>query len=158
MLMSHLNLKEKAVRIKNIVQKIGHVNDQYQIHEVENVADQPQGITEEDKEAGQTRGIDLRVPTSMITVMRIEDEDMIQAVRTTQKMQGPVITKEVEVGIDEVEAEIDGVEAEKGEIVIDEAVQGQVPTIETGTAMAIPRETTEDDANIQLYYSSCIVY
>ena len=88
----------------------------------------------------------------------IEDKDMIQAVRATQKMTGLVIIEEVEVGINEAEAGIDEVVAEKDEIVIDEAVQGQVPVVETGIAMAIPLETTEDDTNIQLYYSTCIVY
>ena len=90
--------------------------------------------------------------------MRIEDDDMIQAVRMTQKMPGLVITEEVEAGIDEAEAGIDEVEAEKEEIVIDGAVQGQVPVIETDIVMAIPQETIEDDTNIQLHYSSCIVY
>ena len=50
----------------------------------------------------------------------------------------------------EAEAGIDEVEAEKDEIVVDEAVQGQVPVVETGIAFAIPLETTEDDTNIQL--------
>ena len=86
----------------------------------------------------------------------IEDKDMIQAVRATQKMTGLVIIEEIEVAINE--AGIDVVEAEKDEIVIDEAVQGQVLVVETGIAMAIPLETTEDDTNIQIYYSTCIVY
>ena len=43
--------------------------------------------------------------------MRIEDDDMIQAVRMTQKMPGLVITEEVEAGIDEAKAGIDEVEA-----------------------------------------------
>ena len=85
-----------------------------------------------------------------------EDKDMIQAVRATQKMTGLVIIEEIEVAINE--AGIDVVEAEKDEIVIDEAVQGQVLVVETGIAMAIPLETTEDDTNIQIYYSTCIVY
>ena len=83
---------------------------------------------------------------------------MIRAVRATQKTPGLVKSEEVEAEIDEAEAGIDEVEAEKDEIVIDEAVQGQVPAIETGIATAIPQETTEDDTNIQLHYSSCIVY
>ena len=88
----------------------------------------------------------------------IEDKDVIQAVRATRKMTGLVITEEVEVGINEAEVGIDEVEAEKDEIVIDGAVQGQVPAKETDIAMAIPQETTEDDSIIQLHYSSCIVY
>ena len=84
--------------------------------------------------------------------MRIEDDDMIQAVRMIQKMPGLVITEEVEAGIDEAEAGIDEVEAEKEEIVIGGAVQDQVPVIETDIVMAIPQETIEDDTNIQLHY------
>ena len=60
-MMSHQSLNEKVVKIKNIVQKIGFVNDQYQIPEVGNVADPAQGKTEEEKEVGLTRGIGLKV-------------------------------------------------------------------------------------------------
>jgi len=155
MMMSYQSPNEIVVRTKNIMKKIGFENDQYQIHEVENVADLDPGITEEEKEADQTRGIELEITKA---VTRIEDEDMIRAVRATQKTPGLVKSEEVEAGIDGAEAGIDEVEAEKDEIVIDEAVQGQVPAIETGIAMAILQETTEDDTNIQLHYSCCIVY
>ena len=59
-MMSHQSLNEKVAKIKSIRQKIGFVNGQYQIHEVENAVDLAQGITEEEKEAAQTRGIDLK--------------------------------------------------------------------------------------------------